>query len=265
VLDQLFTSVLVIDRQGTVVDSSGCPLDVRNVFESAVLQPAESHIREALNGFGFETLVDRAEWRLRLRGIPTKDGLILAIDEPPVSDRHGSNGASKAFHRRKTMGEITAGSRLARMDGLTGLGNRLAFQEGLAELRSGTDSFGVIVADIDDFKLLALPEGQPNGDRTLKEVARLLRTCTRQQDTAVRMGADEFAILIPSASVPTLEEIARRIESRIDFVFDPSGSGKISVGVSIGAAHRSDGVGDIYRSACVAMRLRKRARKARQM
>jgi diguanylate cyclase (GGDEF)-like protein len=87
----------------------------------------------------------------------------------------------------------------ARIDPLTGLGNRRAFDETLAAatLRSSRthSPLSVIIADLDSFKAINDNHGLPAGDRTLKEVAGVIDDAVRRPDSCFRWGGDEFVIV----------------------------------------------------------------------
>ncbi len=87
----------------------------------------------------------------------------------------------------------------ARLDPLTGLGNRRAFDETLAvaalrSSRTHTD-LSVIVADLDSFKAINDRYGLPAGDRCLREVARTIDETVRRPDACFRWGGDEFVVV----------------------------------------------------------------------
>ena len=91
--------------------------------------------------------------------------------------------------------------RQARIDAVTGIGNRRAFIETLemelAQHRRSGGSLSIAFVDIDHFKQVNDTLGHQMGDRVLKEVAEMLRSRLRKSDTIGRMGGDEFAILMP--------------------------------------------------------------------
>jgi diguanylate cyclase (GGDEF)-like protein len=109
----------------------------------------------------------------------------------------------------------------ARLDPLTGLGNRRAFDEALAAatLRSGrthTD-LSVIVADLDSFKAINDAYGLPAGDRCLREVASTIDEAVRQPDSCFRWGGDEFVIVadVDRAGAQGLaERLSREVAER---------------------------------------------------
>jgi diguanylate cyclase (GGDEF)-like protein len=90
-------------------------------------------------------------------------------------------------------------SELARVDGLTGIANRRAFTERLAQAfaaaRRGEMGFAVLALDLDHFKDINDNFGHPAGDAVLAELGRRLRGAVRETDMVARLGGDEFAIL----------------------------------------------------------------------
>ena len=91
---------------------------------------------------------------------------------------------------------------LAFFDPLTDLPNRQLFLDRLSNaisLAQRSGQFGAIAyIDLDNFKNINEAEGHDTGDQILKEMARRLQTCLRQEDSQARLGGDEFVILLPS-------------------------------------------------------------------
>jgi diguanylate cyclase (GGDEF)-like protein len=90
--------------------------------------------------------------------------------------------------------------RAARTDPLTGLGNRLCWEEQLATAQQrvdGGDPVTVITVDLDRLKTVNDTEGHAAGDVLLRRCADVLRVHCRDTDLAVRLGGDEFALLLP--------------------------------------------------------------------
>lgn len=118
---------------------------------------------------------------------------------------------------------------LARVDSLTGLGNRRAFDEALTSLvaRAHVDrvALSVVVADLDDFKDINDRFGHGAGDRCLQDVAEALYRILRGSDRAYRWGGDEFAIVLPGASRREAEAVCDRIaEAVAHSCSDPDGA-----------------------------------------
>jgi diguanylate cyclase (GGDEF)-like protein/PAS domain S-box-containing protein len=91
--------------------------------------------------------------------------------------------------------------RLASRDPLTGLPNRLLFDDRLAQTveraRRNPQEFAVMLLDLDRFKLVNESLGMAKGDQLLREVARRLVLVLRRSDTVARLGGDEFLLLLP--------------------------------------------------------------------
>lgn len=90
---------------------------------------------------------------------------------------------------------------MSTVDSLTGLMNRRAMAERLESERARynrfSQSFAVILMDLDLFKQVNDTQGYKAGDTVLREVASRLKAHTRQQDGLCRWGGEEFLILLP--------------------------------------------------------------------
>jgi diguanylate cyclase (GGDEF)-like protein len=103
---------------------------------------------------------------------------------------------------------------LARRDPLTGLANRRALTEALARHVTGrraADRAGLLVLDVDDFKLVNTEYGHPGGDRALIAVAEALRSTAREVDLPARLGGDEFALIVRDADPAGMPVLAERV------------------------------------------------------
>ena len=111
-------------------------------------------------------------------------------------------------------------ARQARVDPLTGLHNRLAFNDGLpvalARAQRSGDALALMYLDIDRFKTINDTLGHASGDQVLVEFARRLQDCVRSTDTVARLGGDEFVILLEGVGEPDAAAgVARKILSGI--------------------------------------------------
>src|SRR4051794_2156389 len=91
-------------------------------------------------------------------------------------------------------------ARWAHSDALTGLPDRVVFQERLQSAleRSGSGCVGVLVADIDRFHMVNASYGAQAGDRVLAGVAQRLQAVLGADDLLVRLAGDQFAVLCPN-------------------------------------------------------------------
>ena len=111
---------------------------------------------------------------------------------------------SFAFARR-VMRQIEA-ERTVRLDPLTRLPNRVAFNETLEaafkRLGLSGEEFAVLLLDLDRFKDVNDKFGHPTGDEFLAQVASRLQRCTRAGEHVARIGGDEFALVMANLARP---------------------------------------------------------------
>ena len=98
---------------------------------------------------------------------------------------------------------------LARRDRLTGLLNRRAYDEAIADALARrqrlNEDVSILLLDIDHFKPINDTHGHPIGDRVLLCVAQWLNKAVRQTDVVARYGGEEFALLFQSAGAAEME------------------------------------------------------------
>ncbi len=109
--------------------------------------------------------------------------------------------------------------RQAITDELTQLANRRRFTETLAvEVRRAErfgDPLALVLADLDDFKLINDQYGHQAGDEVLRRFSDVLRENVRDFDLPVRYGGEEFAVLLPETGLDGAEQLARRLQNAL--------------------------------------------------
>ena len=125
-------------------------------------------------------------------------------------------------------------------DALTGSFNRGEILEMLRrELERGVRSkttTGILMLDIDHFKLINDTYGHLTGDAVLREVTQRISKAVRSYDSVGRYGGEEFVILLPGCSREQVDQGAERVRAAVDNGPVWVNESQISVTVSIGAA-----------------------------
>lgn len=147
-------------------------------------------------------------------------------------------------------------ARDAATDALTGLRNRREFDAQLSrELKAG-GQLGLIVLDLDRFKMLNDTLGHAAGDSALRAVAAELREELGADPPAFRIGGEELAVIVPAGSIESCVALASRIRLRLEGISVCHGPSRFGVtasfGVAISPLHGTD-VRDVLRAADAAM------------
>ena len=147
----------------------------------------------------------------------------------------------------------------ARRDALTGLANRLGWDEARAAF-SGATSVGVVVVDAARLKVVNDTLGHQCGDEVLRTIAGVLRDAVRESDVVARLGGDEFGILLRETDGPKAAAVVERIKERIARSRLPNGT---TIEVACGWAIAGDGnLAHAQEQADAAMLAEKRERRA---
>ncbi|MGV8058521.1 MAG: PAS domain S-box protein [Smithellaceae bacterium] len=139
-------------------------------------------------------------------------------------------------------------SHMAYHDALTGLPNRLLFNDRLNMAMSGAlrnnKKFAIMMLDLDRFKRVNDSFGHDIGDLLLQSVSNRLRGRLRKSDTVARMGGDEFILLLPEINEKEdAEVIARKIIESFQRPFVLKNH-ELNITASIGIAIYPEGGGD---------------------
>ncbi|OKH36837.1 hypothetical protein NIES2119_15565 [[Phormidium ambiguum] IAM M-71] len=107
----------------------------------------------------------------------------------------------------------------ARIDPLTQISNRRAFQEYLQQqwqqLIQEEGTLCLILCDVDHFKHYNDLYGHPAGDVCLKQIASAIQGSIKSTDLAARYGGEEFAVILPKTSLDGALRVAQRIQQKI--------------------------------------------------
>ena len=129
----------------------------------------------------------------------------------------------------------------ARIDPLTGAGNRRRLVEDLRAVRAHIQrsalTYGLIEIDIDHFKAINDRLGHLAGDDVLRQVVQALQATLRATDGIYRYGGEEFLVILPVASHEALRAAAERLREVVEGlgVAHPDSDVRGVITVSIGA------------------------------
>ena len=150
--------------------------------------------------------------------------------------------------------------KLANFDSLTGLPNRMVFNDrlehALHQTQRNSSTLAVFFIDLDHFKNINDSLGHKAGDILLCEVANRLKSCVREGDTVARLGGDEFTIILEGIrSAKFVAKVANKILDAISqtYLLDTT---EVNISPSIGISlYPSDGrdVDILLRNADAAM------------
>lgn len=125
----------------------------------------------------------------------------------------------------------------ARKDSLTGLSNRFVFEERISSIVEQAKRHGhpltLASLDLDHFKAVNDSMGHMKGDQVLKQVAEILKNQVRLTDLLVRMGGDEFLLVLPDTSIRDARYLAERLCLAVEELNIVTDAGKLAVSIGL--------------------------------
>ena len=153
-------------------------------------------------GLGFAAVIDIFRY---YRGSSNDNAMFVRIGLLIFILCYGCSSLEKMINAVKLGVQSKFVSQLAYQDGLTGVGNRTAFQERLAELeeeKKELPGIAIIMFDVNDLKLINDNQGHQKGDQLLVSSAEIIRAAAESvKGICYRIGGDEFACIINGENV----------------------------------------------------------------
>jgi diguanylate cyclase len=146
----------------------------------------------------------------------------------------------------------------ARTDGLTGINNRKAFDELIAQEIARASADGsqlcLMMGDIDHFKAFNDTWGHRTGDQVLRLVASCLKSGARDADHVARYGGEEFAVIMPGISTERAEKLGNAIREAVqarELVKRSTGEtlGRVTMSLGISYFREGDNAGSLIERA----------------
>jgi diguanylate cyclase (GGDEF)-like protein len=151
--------------------------------------------------------------------------------------QEASASLSRAYSHR-------AAEAQAATDALTGLPNRRYFDEFVSLLsrrRRTGDAVGILMIDIDKFKVLNDRHGHGTGDDVLRAVAGAIVAAVREDDVPARFGGEEFVVLLRNPDPGVAVEVGERIRTAVRTLdLGRFGVGSVTVSVGVAVADEPD-------------------------
>jgi diguanylate cyclase (GGDEF)-like protein len=127
--------------------------------------------------------------------------------------------------------------RVARVDALTGVFNRLRLNEDLDVLWSRAQRYGqrfsIAMCDLDEFKKLNDRFGHLAGDEVLRRVAEAIRSELRQGDDLYRYGGEEFVVVLPQQTLAEAKRAMDRVRRAVEELAGSLGSHAVTISIGI--------------------------------
>lgn len=261
VVEQLREGVMVVSRDGLVLDANPMALKILNLTEDltfnkpldkltghvSLLELVSSHRRNTeigINGRSYEVTVSKFHE-------DEDDSNSILVFRDSTERRRAEHALQRAKHSLQKAAET---------DALTGLYNRRVFMRRLSEeaerVRRHGSQLSVLLFDLDHFKKVNDSYGHDVGDRVLKKVADVSEEIKRITDVVARTGGEEFALLLPETDKAGAMHLADRLRQAIAAATVKDNLGApVQVTSSIGVAtvNKIDSIDSFLREADVAL------------
>ena len=226
-----------------------------------VLETSEPQLQPPPRRFEAFAAASHLTWLYFLAGVPFVTDLIEKGGLPESPREWVTEviaGAVILWLVRLVRSQHLAVVALARIDTLTGMGNRRAFEEAIADeyarARRGRQPLSLVYMDLDNFKSINDRDGHERGDSVLQQLGSVIRAEVRARvDHGFRLGGDEFALLLPGSTAAQAQAVLARIAqhcARLDQVWV---DGPLGVSAGIAELAQNESARDFVRRADAAM------------
>ncbi len=238
---ELFTGDTGSDEFAGVWGNVTALVGIQNDALDGVFEAINDNVRETAELFS----VDAGE---EVSYEDMRQGAMIQLAQLSMSAEHDRAMAESREHEARsklqTLSQLNESLQAkANTDKLTGIANRQAFDEQLAQTlekaESSRSDVGLIIIDLDHFKRLNDTYGHLVGDEMLKAVGKTLKKVSEGPRFAARYGGEEFAFIVTETNARELREFAEDIRKNIARIRFTHGGRELTVTASLGAAHVS--------------------------
>ena len=139
--------------------------------------------------------------------------------------------------RMELLRQLSCYNKALYTDALTGIYNRRYYEE---QIKKSDMAAGVAMIDMDDFKIYNDTFGHNAGDLALTTVVGIIKSNTRRTDTLIRMGGDEFLLIMPNITEQVFNNKLKQIQEKI-YAAKVPGYSQLHISVSIGGVLSESG------------------------
>lgn len=209
----LFVNPRLEDVQTLVPYHGGALLLYRGILNIASADQSSHSLQGHIYRWQQGRLLVAAEYDVQ--GLEMLGATVMQLNEQLAETQRQLLRANRELQRNEaTIRELML------TDPLTGVGNRRRLDEILAEEVESNprrhEAFCLLIADLDHFKEINERHGCALGDELLKRFAALLRDHCRQSDAVIRLGSEEFVLLLPDTTLVSAVACAERIRQRLE-------------------------------------------------
>jgi diguanylate cyclase (GGDEF)-like protein/PAS domain S-box-containing protein len=246
------SAIFALDRAGRIVGANAAASQLTGYSRDELLELDISQLAQESIAFVSEALaaVEKREATAAEMDFQRKDASLVPVQVTTIPILDGSHAGGVFFrveeaHYLTEMRRTRAHMRtLAYYDSLTGLPNRIFFQERLRDALEQTPGnlpcVALLFLDVDRFKDINDTLGHALGDRFLQLIGERLVLLVKNRGIVARLGGDEFVVLAPCAGGDNVRELAEELLASADQPYRIEGYEQFittSIGISVYPEH----------------------------
>ncbi len=245
-IEQIADGIMITDPKGIIEYVNPAITEITGYSQEELIGNTPRILKSGKQGNAFYQRL----WKTILQGVVFNEVVInrkkngqFYFEEKTITPQKNTRGEIISFisSGKDITDRMEAQERLhhlAHHDSLTGLPNRILFEDRLAQAipraRLQKQKIAILFLDMDRFKVINDSLGHNTGDIMLKEIALRLSDCVSESDTVSRFGSDEFCVILNGiATESDIPKLASKMLSDLAVPFDCEGR-ELFITTSIG-------------------------------